>query len=401
MKIQAPPSKSYMQRLLAAAWLAKGKTTLFNPGKSADDLAALKIIQDLGVRVSVGEDFLLLDASESHKPSSVFAGESGLSSRMFSVLLSSLDYPITIHGEGTLLQRDFSPLGEIFVAGKVEFTTHNNRIPITIHGPIQPGTFHLDGSQSSQFITGLLMILPTLSGDSVVVVKNPKSIGYLAITLDVMKSFGVHIETNTAFSEFTIRGNQIYTPTKVEVEADWSGGAFLLVAAALIKNITVSGLSLNSVQPDILILKALQQAGHYPLENSEGINFTERPGQSINIDLTDSPDLFPPVVLLGLFTEGQHCLKGVHRLSGKESDRGQVMVQELTKCGQSLWIDGDYLYVTGKNSWVETTLHPHGDHRMAMLFALAGKIAGVKLEVLDPQCVSKSFPHFWEVLDKM
>lgn len=390
-----------MQRLLAAAWLAKGKTTLYNPGKSADDLAALKIIQEFGVKVTEGEDYILLDASEFRKPTSVFAGESGLSSRMFSVLISSLDYPITMQGEGTLLQRDFSPLREIFDAGKVEFTAHNNQLPITINGPIQPGTYYLDGSQSSQFITGLLMILPTLTGDSVVVVKNLKSIGYLAITLDVMKSFGVHIDRNEAFSEFTIRGNQRYLPTKVEVEADWSGGAFLLVAAALLKNMTVSGLSLNSVQPDILILEALQKVGYDALNTEHEIGFEEAQGKVLTLDLTHAPDLFPPAVLLCLFTHGHHRIKGVHRLPGKESDRGNVMIQELSKSGQSLWIENDELHIKGQSPWKEATLNPHGDHRMAMLFALAGKVSGVKLEVLDPQCVSKSFPNFWEVLDKM
>ncbi len=390
-----------MQRLLAASWLAQGKTTLINPGNSADDLAALDIIKSLGSQVVQKDNILEIDSTIRRFPLRVHAGESGLSSRMFSVLLSSLDRPVTILGEGTLLTRDFSPLREIYEAGKVEYQWNDNHLPVTLCGPIQPGEFNLDGSHSSQFITGLLMILPTLKGDSTVVVNNPKSVGYLEITLEVMKLFGVLVERSSDFTLFRIKGNQKYKGSTIEVEADWSGGAFLLVAAALLKNHRVSGLSWTSVQPDSIILKVLQKAGMLPKREEGGIAFESAKSREIRVDLTHAPDLFPPVVLLSLFTEGHHIISGVHRLPGKESDRGNVMVTELSKCGQSLWIDGDDLHVEGNQPFISATTDSKRDHRMAMLLGLASKISGVKLEIVDPQCVSKSFPNFWEVIDKL
>lgn len=408
-----------MQRILAASLMARGTSEICNPGVSEDDLAAIAIIESLGAKTqwnkSVGtspdlEQVLRVTGSPELKAGILNAGESGLSSRMFSVVVSQSDQTHRMTGRGTLLERSFEPLSEIFDQGGVQWSSNDRKLPLEITGPLTAGDYSVDGSFSSQFISGLLMTLPVvgtgpneISGQSTVTIANPKSKGYLQMTLDVMKAYGIQFQASDDLTRIAIPSGQHYTAQTITPEADWSGGAFLIIAQYLGVFKSVMGLRTDSIQPDAQVAEMLKKHG---LRVHEGFNES---GQSemtmsgelngpLRLDLTQTPDLFPPLVLLALFSEGEHRFAGVHRLRGKESDRAYVMANELAKAGAALSVEGDELVVLGLPNWREAMLNPHGDHRMAMLFGLINSLVDPTLTTENPECVAKSFPHFWELL---
>jgi 3-phosphoshikimate 1-carboxyvinyltransferase len=242
------------------------------------------------------------------------------------------------------------------------------------------------------------------SVQSTVTIANPKSKGYLQMTLDVMKAYGIQFQASDDLTHITIPSGQNYTAQTITPEADWSGGAFLLTAQYLGVFESVLGLKRDSIQPDAQIVEMLERHG---LEVHEDDNFSDPTEMTMSgklkgplrLDLTQTPDLFPPLVLLALFSEGEHRFSGVHRLRGKESDRAYVMANELAKAGAALSVEGDELVVLGMPNWRDALLNPHGDHRMAMLFGLINSLVPESITTQNPECVAKSFPHFWDQLD--
>jgi len=269
-------------------------------------------------------------------------------------------------------------------------------LPLRIKGPLKGGSCKIDGSLSSQLLTGLLMALPVAENDSVVIVDNLKSKPYIDMTLQVLERFGIRID-RTDYTRFSIPGSQIYQPQKFEVEGDWSGGAFLLVAGAINGEITVKGLRPDSRQSDKAILNVLDSAGARTtiMENSVGVKKSElRP---FFFDATESPDLFPPLVALAAYCRGTSTIKGVSRLIHKESNRSAALVNEFGKMNIKIGIDGDNMFVTGgKVSGAEVS--SHGDHRIAMATAVAALAANGKVIIKDSQCVAKSYPAFFDDL---
>ena len=234
--IQAPTSKSSMQRACAAALLIKGTSIIHNPGNSNDDKAALKIIAMAGAEVSEQEDGSLVIKSKGVNPktNSVNNGESGLGIRMFTPIIALSELPITINGEGSLLHRPMDFFDEILPQLGVSVSSNNGKLPLKIKGPIQPRNIAIDGSLSSQFLTGLLMAYSAAEAkDVTITVNNLKSRPYIDLTLDIMKAFRLKIPENVNYEKFyfndavTISQTQ---PVHYTVEGDWSGGAFLLVA---------------------------------------------------------------------------------------------------------------------------------------------------------------------------
>jgi len=399
-KISPPVSKSHMQRLLAAALMAKGITTIQNPGHSDDDKAAMGIVEALGGHLAYLEDGALeVKGSELDHGGTLEAGESGLSSRMFLTIASQSKETYILTGSGSLLERSFAGIMDIYRKGQVSFSMNQDKLPISFRGPLRSGFYDLDGSFSSQFISGLLMTLPVLKGDSEVKIKNPSSMGYLAMTLNVMESFGIQFTQTDNYHKIIIPGEQNYVAQRMTTEGDWSGGAFLLIAQYLGLFAEISGLSLESIQPDSNMISLLKPFGINHTSTDSRLKLWGELSSSLKLDLTHTPDLFPPLVLLALFSDGEHRFSGVHRLRGKESDRAYVMAGELAKAGAVLSVDQDDLVVLGKPQWKEALLNPHGDHRMAMLFGLIDALISPKITVENPECVSKSFPHFWDIIN--
>ncbi|HYJ64617.1 MAG TPA: 3-phosphoshikimate 1-carboxyvinyltransferase, partial [Parafilimonas sp.] len=300
-QVCAPASKSSMQRACAAALVRKGETIIRNPGKSNDDKAGFEVIKALGAKTKFNDEELIIN-SDGVKPvaDSVNNGEAGLGIRMFTPIVALSENEITIKGEGSLLTRPMDFFDEVLPQLDVEIKSNNGKLPLKIKGPLQPKDIEIDGSLSSQFLTGLLFAYAALNAKNVTIkVNNLKSKPYVDLTLNVMESFLLKVPENKNYKEFyfdeepdTERNDFVdYT-----VEGDWSGGAFLLVAGAVAGNIKVKGLDIASTQADKKVLEALENCGaDISINEKDIIVLSKDKLQAFEFNATDCPDLFPPL----------------------------------------------------------------------------------------------------------
>jgi 3-phosphoshikimate 1-carboxyvinyltransferase len=398
-EVKAPSSKSITQRAIAAALLSVGESTIINPSYCDDSLAAMSIAVGLGAKVEPDPDKMKITGSSELKEKKLHCGESGLAIRMFSPIAALYKTEITITGTGSLKSRPMSMIEDALRQFGVRCESDNGFLPLIIKGPLKGGTCEIDGSVSSQILTGLLMALPVAAKDSVVKVNNLKSKPYIDMTLQVLERFGIKVENNS-YNQFIIPGKQKFVPCSFEVESDWSGGAFLLVAGAINGDIIVRGLHPDSRQSDKAILSALDKAGARMsiTENSVGIKKSSL--KSFEFDATESPDLFPPLAALAAYCKGTSGIKGVSRLIHKESNRAATLAEEFGKINIKVEISGDYLLITG-GEVKGAHLSSHDDHRIAMAAAVAGLGASGKIFIKDSQSVSKSYPGFFDDLRKI
>lgn len=410
--IQANASKSCMQRACAASLLHKGRTLIINPGNSFDDLAAIDIIQKLGAKVSWLENGTMLVESRGVNPlsNSIHCGESGLSIRMFTPIAALCKQQLTIDGSGSLLKRPMHFFDEVMPQLGVSTKSNEGYLPLQINGPLQPANITIDGSLSSQFLTGLLMAFAaTNAKDYSITVLNLKSKPYIDLTLEVLEAFGVkiinHHYQHFEFTEkgFSKEGNEIqYT-----VEGDWSGAAFLLVAGAIAGGITVKGLNVFSTQADKKILQALSDAGAGLSIQEKQIEVRPLPMKAFHFDATDCPDLFPPLVALAAYCEGTTVIEGVSRLQHKESNRAISLQSEFAKLGVEVQLQDDLMIVKGMKEGNQfpllkaATVHSHHDHRIAMATAVAALRATGPVVIEEADAINKSYPDFFMHLQQL
>ena len=404
--IQAPASKSSMQRACAAALLAKGKTIIQNPGHSNDDKAAIDIIQKLGAVTTSDNEELTVD-SEGVKPvaSEINCGESGLSIRMFTPLVALSDKEITINGSGSLATRPMDFFDEILPQLGVKIKSNEGKLPLIIQGPLIPANIEVDGSLSSQFLTGLLLAYAASDAKDVSIkVNNLKSKPYIDLTLDVMKRFGFKMPQNKNYEDFyfdtTTHDSRLTTHDYI-VEGDWSGGAFLLVAGAIAGPITVRGLDLASTQADKAIVDALMSANAGIAMEGKSIQLVPTEMNAFDFDATDCPDLFPPLVALASYCKGKTNIKGVTRLTHKESNRSLTLQEEFGKMGVKIELEEDVMIIHGGTGLKGSRVHSRHDHRIAMACAVAALKAEGETQIEEAQAVKKSYPDFYNDLEKL
>jgi 3-phosphoshikimate 1-carboxyvinyltransferase len=216
------------------------------------------------------------------------------------------------------------------------------------------------------------------------------------MTLQVLEKFGIEVN-NYNYTLFRIPGNQKYKATAFEVESDWSGGAFLLVAGAINGDLSIEGLRADSRQSDKAILSALDKAGATLSISDNSIGIKKSDLNSFEFDATESPDLFPPLVALASYCKGVSGIKGVSRLEHKESNRAQALKDEFTKMNIKIEISGDYMLVTGGRV-IGNHVNSHEDHRIAMATAVAALGATDQVYIKDSHCIAKSYPGFFDDL---
>ncbi|MBN8786832.1 MAG: 3-phosphoshikimate 1-carboxyvinyltransferase [Terrimonas sp.] len=404
-KIQAPASKSSMQRACAAALIHRGETTIRNAGHSNDDKAALGIIAASGAVVQhISASEIEVNSTAKNVPSDVNCGESGLGIRMFAPLIALNQTPVTINGEGSLLTRPMDFFDEVFPQLGIKVESNKGKLPIILTGPLQPQNITIDGSLSSQFLTGLLMAYAAAdASDITITVTNLKSRPYIDLTLKVMEAFGMKVPVNNNYESFYFEKKEINKPGKITytVEGDWSGGAFLLVAGAIAGNIEVIGLSETSTQADKKILEALRDAGAEMKINGDHISLSPKPLKAFSFDATDCPDLFPPLVALAAYCNGTTTIKGVSRLAHKESNRGLTLQEEFGKMGLTVELNGDIMLVHGGKGLTGAKVHSRHDHRIAMACAVAALKADGATMIEDAEAVNKSYPDFYENIKQL
>lgn len=406
--IQAPASKSSMQRACAAALLKMGSTRILNPGHSNDDKAALGIIRALGAEVTDnGDEIIITGNGVNPVKNEIDCGESGLSIRMFTPLAALSDKAITITGSGSLAARPMEFFDNVLPALGVSVRSNHGKLPLTIQGPLKPADIGIDGSLSSQFLTGLLLAFSARGAENVSIkVKDLKSRPYIDLTLAVMRQFGFIVPGNKDYAAFVFGGErpldvQAGRNTDYTVEGDWSGGAFLLVAGAIAGPITVRGLDLTSTQADKAIVEALMAANAAMAMEPKGIIVHPGEMNGFYFDATDCPDLFPPLVALAAYCKGKTTLKGVSRLKHKESNRALTLQDEFDKMGVFIELEEDLMIIQGGSRVKGADVHSHHDHRIAMACAVAALGAGGETVIEEAQAVNKSYPDFYSDLKKL
>ena len=394
--VKAPSSKSVTQRVIAAALLADGQSIIRNPSYCDDSLAAMSIAVGLGAKVEPHPDELRITGSAILKEPKLNCGESGLAIRMFSPIAALYSAEITMNGANSLKKRPMHMIEEALSQLGVKCTSSAGFLPLTIEGPITGGKCTIDGSVSSQLLTGLLMALPLAEKDSEITVSNLKSKPYIDLTLSILQAYGIEIH-NDDYRVFRIPGRQKFVPQTYNAEGDWSGAAFLLVAGAIKGNISVTGLNTKSNQSDMAILQALEKAGAQMTVADSKVDISRSELKAFEFDATDSPDLFPPLVALAAYCSGTSVIKGVSRLKYKESNRAETLKNEFGKMKVNIELNEDLMLVTGgqpQGAHIES----HDDHRITMAAAVAALGASGSISIRDSHCVTKSYPGFFDDL---
>jgi 3-phosphoshikimate 1-carboxyvinyltransferase len=397
--IMAPASKSVAQRVLAIAALAKGTSRISCAGDSDDVLAAIRVCRALGAHIEQEGERLTVQGGIALGPKLLDCGESGLGIRMFSAVAATLSECVTLTGGGSLASRPMDMIEQSLISAGASCTTSQGRIPIKVQGPLPGGDVHIDGSVSSQVLTGLLIAAPYAKQPTRFVVKDLKSRPYIDITTSIMADFGINVGNNH-YSEFTVPAPMNYQPRDYTVEGDWSGAAFLLVAGAIGGEITVKNLNNNSTQADIAIMQALKECGAAIVTGHDFVQIKKSNLKGFAFDATHCPDLFPPLVALAAACEGLTTIKGVGRLKVKESDRAVALTREFSKLGLDISTRGDEMFIRGGNL-KGARVHSHHDHRIAMAAAVASLLADGPVIIEDAQAIAKSYPAFYDDFEKI
>lgn len=400
--LAAPSSKSDGQRAILAAGLSKGTTVIYRIGESDDEQAMLRNIEQLGAKIRVVSDNFteIQGIQQFPTKAELNAGESGLGMRLITGVCAGQDGEFTIIGEGSLLNRPQLFFEQHLTQMGVRIISNEGFLPITVQGKMIGGKVEIDGSTSSQFLSGMLMSLPLIEEDSTLIVHNLKSIPYVQMTLNTLKSFGIEIEHEN-FQRFSITGNQSYRRNEYIIEGDWSSASYWLVASALDQNISVSGLNLESAQADKALLKILMDANCIVNINDDSISIDGSNRVPFIADATHCPDLFPALVTFAAFCDGISTISGVHRLKNKESDRGVVLQTEFGKLDLKIELIEDEMIIHGGTKLTATTVDSHNDHRIAMCLAIAGSKIDGNLIISGAEAVSKSYPSFWTDFEKL
>jgi|SRR5665647_301269 len=409
-KIKVPPSKSSMQRACAAALITPGTTVVDNFGNSNDEKAAMNIIAQLGATINTVSNKMAITSSDyifhsvfPEKNVIVNCGESGLSMRMFAPIAALFNYDITFTGEGSILKRPMDFFDEIFPLLGVEINSNGGKLPITLRGPLRPKNITVDGSMSSQFLTGLLFAFAKACKAPVSIqVKNLSSRPYIDLTISVLNHFGFHVD-NENYETFTLHPREPLQSHSIKytVEGDWSNAAFLAVAGAISGEITLTGADLNSKQGDKNIMEAIYDCGADVNIHQNEITVKKNKLEAFNFDATHCPDLFPPLVVLASYCKGTTTIKGVNRLLFKESNRALTLRDEFKKMHVEIQLNGDIMTIKGSKEIKGAKVSSHNDHRIAMACAIAGLGAKGNMIIENAEAVKKSYPGFFNDLKQL
>lgn len=390
------------QRVYAAALLHTGVTTIHYPGHSDDELTALNIIQQLGAEILSKTPGKIIVKSNGIDPvhTSIDCVESGLASRLFIPIAAMHNKQIEIFGSGSLLTRTMAEFGEVLPKLGVKLEGFNGYLPFKLKGPLQPENISIDGSVSSQFLSGLLFALAySVKHPVTIEVTNLKSKPYVDLTLDILNKFGKKIEQHN-YQYFQVDPSEFEERHEVEItiEPDWSSAACWLVGGATNGEITLSGLRQNSLQADKEILDVLSMAGADMQISDDDIKIASNQLGEFDFDATDCPDLFPILSVLAGKCYGESYIKGIHRLWHKESNRIESITEMLHQFGIPYSIEDDTLCIRGKMRFEYATIDSYNDHRIVMAAAIAALLAKGPVTILGAEAVNKSYPDFFKDL---
>jgi 3-phosphoshikimate 1-carboxyvinyltransferase len=396
--VKIPPSKSISHRALISAGLSKGKSKIDNLIMSKDMEATMSLLRNLGAKVEFKDDYAIIESNGEIKvhEENMNCNESGSTIRFFIPIALTTGDKVTFHGEGKLVERPMGPYYEIFDQQGLKYTTNSGMLPLTVDGKLKPGNFKIRGDISSQFITGLLFALPLLNGDSIITVTTElESKGYIDLTLDTLSKFGIVIE-NRDYKEFYIKGHQSYKALDYYVEGDYSQVAFWLAAGVLGGSITCTGMNLDSLQGDKVIVDILKVMNGDIELKKEGITVKASKLNGTDIDVSQCPDLVPILAVVAALSEGTTTIYNAARVRIKECDRLHAITTELNKLGASVEEKEDSLVIIGKPSLKGAEVESWNDHRIVMALAVAALKCDSPVTIKDSGAITKSYPTFFK-----
>lgn len=405
-KIHIPSSKSMGHREIICAGLAQGTSVIDNISMSKDIEATCRCLQALGVQIEnvasrfAGRTALRVTGSGklTTSESGADCGESGSTLRFIIPLAALLGQPFTLTGHGRLVSRPLQAYYDIFDSQQLVYSTENGQLPLTVNGRLQPGHYQLPGDVSSQYVSGLLFALPLLEGDSVLEITSQlESASYVNLTLSCLAKYGIKIE-NEGHRLYKIPGRQKYQPQNSNVEGDWSQAAFWLVAGALGKQVSSTGLTADSLQGDRAVLNIMQRMGAKLTQEQDAVTAEQSTTAGCVIDAADCPDIIPVLTVLAAVSAGTTKIINAARLRIKECDRLAAMTSELNKLGAKITELPDGLIIEGCAQGLRggAQVDAWNDHRIAMSLAVAASACNEPFTLTGAASVAKSYPEFWQ-----
>ena len=324
-------------------------------------------------------------------------GESGSTLRFFIPLALDGRGPVRFIGHGRLMQRPLDVYAQLFANRGVKWDLQGDTL--TVEGCLKSGIYSLPGDVSSQFITGLLIALPQLEGDSIIRLTTAlESRAYVELTQKIQRAFGVVSEWTDPRTLVIPGGQQPVSPGTFTVESDWSHAAFYLVAGAISANgpLLLSGLQPDSTQGDRAIVPILRSMGAIIVPGRHGLTVCPSRLRPASVDVSQVPDLAPVLAIAMAAAEGESRITGAARLRIKESDRLSAIANALCACGADVSMLEDGLIIRGGKPLHAARVDGCNDHRIVMAMAVASALADGDITITDSESVAKSAPAFWE-----
>ena len=408
--VRIPGSKSVTHRALITSALAEGKSILKEFLACEDTLHTVNALRALGVNVEIeAEDVFVSgsggDFASTPKRREIYLGNSGTSYRLLlsTFALAQGEYLIT--GAPRMLQRPIGDLVKALNALGVEAKCidQEDLPPVLIKAKgVRGGHVAVPGDKSSQYVSSLLLCGPyTEKGIEIEISGDLVSRPYVDVTLDVMRSFGAQVERE-GYRQFRVEGGRMYRSCNFVIDGDVSSASYFWAAAAVTMGaVTTENIHHDTTrQGDIGLLEILEKMGCRVLRKADNVTVEGEKLSPIDVDMAAMPDMVPTLAAVALFADGKTTIRNVAHLRHKESDRLGDLAAEWQGMGAHIEALEDGLVVHGGERLSAAVLDPHDDHRLAMSAAVVGlKTPGIKIE--DPECVYKSFPHFWELWDKL
>lgn len=399
--VTVPGSKSYTNRALLIAGLTDGECRLEKPLVSDDTKYMIRALKSFGVPVREESEAFIVSGKGgilSAPDEDIFIGNAGTAMRFLTTFSALAPGKTRLDGDERMHERPLADLLDCLTQMGVSAVSANDNgcPPIDIAGGEVPGgEIKLAGNNSSQYLTSILLSAPYFRNDTCVHIQGDlTSKSYADITLDIMKTFGVHVE-NESYERFKIKAGDRYKAKTYRVESDWSSASYFLAAAAVTGGeVTLTGINPNSVQGDAQFTSVLEKMGCRVEKKANTLHIKGNPLRGITINMNNMPDAVQTLAVTALFAKGETVIQGISNLRIKETDRISALVTELTRLGAGVEAGEDYLIVR-PGDYAGAEIETYNDHRMAMSFAVAGlKIPGVRIK--NPTCVEKSFPDFFQ-----
>ncbi|MDL1956664.1 MAG: 3-phosphoshikimate 1-carboxyvinyltransferase [Candidatus Desulfofervidus auxilii] len=400
LDINVPGSKSLTHRALIVAALAEGESLLKNLLLAEDTLLTISALKQMGIKIETLNNTAKIygkNGKISSPKNPIYLGNSGTSMRLLTAICALGKGQFILTGNERMQQRPIQPLIDALKIWKVDaYTEKDNGCPPVIikADGIKGGKTQIDASISSQFVSGLLLAAPYAENDCIIEVKGKlSSKPYVDLTLKVMKDFGIQVENKDYQYFFVPKGN--YKARDYIIEGDCSTASYFWAAAAILKGeITVSPINADSAQADIGFVWILEKMGCKVEIKENGIKVIGKDLKGISVDMNNMPDVVPTLAIVAAFAKGVTEIKNVAHLRYKECDRLHALANELKKIGINVEEKKDGLIIEGGKPH-GTIIETYNDHRIAMSFAIAG-LKVPEIEIINPDCVKKSFPGFWE-----